>query len=66
MELHAQSEDYNRRTSGPKVFTGVSVPPPMLAKLKERAQLEERPVSAVIRRAIARYLASEHGEATIT
>jgi hypothetical protein len=35
----------------------------MIDRLKAQARIEERPVSAVIRRAIARYLASEQGEA---
>jgi predicted transcriptional regulator len=45
------------------VFSATHMPPLMFEKLREAAMAEERPVSAVIRRAIARYLASEHGEA---
>jgi Ribbon-helix-helix protein, copG family len=42
-----------------KAFLGCDVPVELMARTKEQARLEERPVSAIVRRALAAYLARE-------
>jgi hypothetical protein len=57
--------DFDRREprGSRKPYVAANLPVDMIDRLKARARIEERPVSAVIRRAIARYLASDHSEA---
>jgi Ribbon-helix-helix protein, copG family len=57
--------DFDRREprGSRKPYVAANMPVDMIDRLKARARTEERPVSAVIRRAVARYLASEQGEA---
>jgi hypothetical protein len=67
MENLSEVADYDQRAKRgggrSKVIINAAMPLEMIERVKAAAKVEDRPVSSIIRRAVDRYLASEHGEA---
>jgi hypothetical protein len=65
MENPEEIAEFDRREKRGtrKLFIAACFPPDLAGRIRAAAKAEDRPVSSLVRRAVDRYLASEHGEA---